>query len=358
MHSPSQSRVVPLLLAALTACGGPPPPAPELQLQATGDTVITPYGDISAAAWLGGDRWIAVAPQEPAVGIADFAKHALTPFAASAAKELAQPFTLFTAGDSVFIADWQKRRLTVWSRAGALAGSIPANNDLRGELPRGRDRAGNWYFELRPAPGPDGSGNRDSAAIVRASSDLTHRDTIARLAPPELVEVVSDGRRRMERRLLSGQDRWGVVPDGRLWVARIGQNRVDWRAPDGTARAGVELPDPVLPVTDNDRDIFLAKFDPALRATVSQTPFAVIKPPFEDGLTDAQGRVWLVKSRAVGDSVRGYQVIGPDGRPALTVTHSGLGRVLALGDSLAIVGEPFEHGTRLLLFRYPAAQAR
>ena len=61
MHSPCRSRVV-LLLAALTACGGPPPPAPELQLQATGDTVVTPYGDISAAAWLGGSRWIAVAP--------------------------------------------------------------------------------------------------------------------------------------------------------------------------------------------------------------------------------------------------------------------------------------------------------
>ncbi len=342
------------LLLVLTACGGPPPPVPDLALLATGDTVVTPYGDISAAAPLGGTRWVAVAPQEPAVGVADFGTHTLAPFAGRASRELVQPFTLFAAGDSIFIADWQKRRVTVWTDGGTLAGTIPANDALRGEFPRGRDRQGRWYFEVRPAPGPDGSGNRDSAAIVRTTGDLAARDTIARLAPPELVEVVTDGRRRMERRLLSGQDRWGLLPDGRIWVARVGQNRVDWRAPDGALRTGIELPDPVLPVTDNDRDIFLGKFDPALRATVAQTPFAVIKPPFEEALTDPTGRVWLIKSRAIGDSVRSYQVIGGDGKPVLTMTHPGLGRILALSDSLALVGEPFAAGTRLLLFRIPA----
>jgi hypothetical protein len=329
-------------------------PAADLVLTPTGDTVITPYGDIAAAAWIGDDRWIAVAPQEPAVGVADFAKHSVGTFATgAAARELSQPFFGFTAGDSVYLADWQRRRLTAWSRTGVLGGSIPAADALRGALPRSRDNQGRWYFEIRPVPGPDGSGNRDSAAIVRTTADLSQRDTIARLAPPELVEVISDGRRRMERRLLSGQDRWGVTRDGRVWIARVSENRVDWRAGD-ESRRGTQLPDRVLTVTDNDRELFLNKFEQALRATVEQTPFAVVKPPFEDGLTDAAGRVWLVKSRSIGDSLRSYQVVDSAGRLTASVTHEGLGRILALSDSLALVGEPFEDGIRLLLFRLPA----
>lgn len=345
-------------IVSLSGCASTPdaPPA-ELQLIATGDTVVTPYGDISAAAGIGDGRWVVVAPQEPGVGVADFAKRSLSPFTTAAAKELTQPFFLFATGDSVYIADWQQRRLTTWSRSGTMGRSIPAADALRGALPRGRDRQGRWYFELRPVPGPDGSGNRDSAAIVRAGPDLSQRDTVARLAPPELVEVISDGRRRMERRLLSGQDRWGVTAAGLVWVARVSENRIDWPGKE-EIRRGVQLPDRVLPVTDTDRDLFLNKFDPALRPTVSQTPFAVVKPPFEDGFTDPAGRVWLVKSRAIGDSVRSYQVVDSTGRLAASMHHDGLGRILALTDSLALVGEPFEAGTRLLLYRIPPFPAR
>lgn len=343
-----------LLAAAVlaTACSSTPEAPPvELTLVPTGDTVIAPYGDISALAWIGDGRWVAVAPQEPATGVADFTSHKLVPFTA-AKKELSQPFFLFASGDSVYIADWQQRRMTAWSRAGTIGGVMPAPDALRGALPRTRDNAGRWYFELRPVPGPDGSGNRDSAAIIRTSPDLTTRDTIGRLAPPELVEVMSEGRRRLERRLLSGQDRWGITGDGRLWIARVSENRIDWIT-DRTPKRGVQLPDRVLPVTDNDRDLFLNKFDQTLQATVSQTPFAVVKPPFEDALTDPAGRVWLVKSRAIGDSIRDYQVIDSTGRLTAGVHHEGLGRILGLTDSLAVVGEPFEDGIRLLLFRIP-----
>jgi hypothetical protein len=180
-------------------------------------------------------------------------------------------------------------------------------------------------------------------------------DTIARLAPFELAEVMANGRRRLERRLLSGQDRWDVRPDGTLWIARIGHNRVDWRDATGRVTVGRDLPDAVLPVTQNDRDLFLARFDPALRPTVAQTPFVVIKPPFENALTGPGGLVWLVKSRAIGDTVRNYQLVDPSGRLVRTAAHAGFGRVLALGDSLALVGESFEGGVRLLLFRLPAA---
>jgi hypothetical protein len=166
--------------------------------------------------------------------------------------------------------------------------------------------------------------------------------------------ISSSGRRRLERRLLSGQDRWGALPDGTLWIARVTQNRVDWRDSSGSIHEGDDLPDPVLPLTDNDREIFLSKFDPGLRPTVAQIPFTAIKPPFENALTGPDGLVWLVKSRAIGDSVRSYQVVDRSGRMVQSVTHRGLGHIIALGVGYALVGEPFAGGMRLLLFRMPA----
>ncbi len=341
--------------ALLTGCADPKPVVVSLTLEPTADTVIAPYGDVTDAAWLGGARWVIIAPQDRAVSVADFARKSLASFAGARARELQQPFHLFRAGDSIYIADWQRRRLTSWSLAGILGSELPAADALRGALPRERDARGRWYYELRPAPGPDGSGNRDSALILRATSGAGLMDTVGRLAPFDLVEVASDGRRRLERRLLSGQDRWDVLPDGTLWIARVTQNRVDWRDTASKDAEGEELPDPVLPLTDNDRDIFLSRFDPGLRPTVAQIPFAAIKPPFEDALTAPDGRVWLVKSRAIGDSIRSYQVVDQHGRLLQVMTHRGLGHIIALGNGDALVGEPFAGGVRLLRFRVPAA---
>ncbi len=340
--------------ALLAGCSAPKPTVVALALEPTSDTIIAPYGDVTDAVWLGDSRWALIAPQDRAVSVADFSRHSLASFVSARSRELEQPFHLFRAGDSLFVADWLRRRLTSWSLTGAMGGALPAADALRGALPRARDREGRWYFELRPAPGPDGSGNRDSAIVVRASDGVARLDTIGRLAPFDLVEVNSDGRRRLERRLLSGQDRWGVLPDGSLWIARATENRIDWRDPAGRITEGDQLPDPVLPVTDNDREIFLSKFDPGLRPTVSQIPFAAIKPPFENALSAPDGALWLVKSRAIGDTLRSYQVVNRAGQLIQTVTHRGLGHLLGLGEGFALVGEPFEGGVRLLLFRVPA----
>lgn len=345
------------LLALLAACGGERPPAPIFELTATGDTILAPYGDVTDAVWLGARRFVVIAPQDTAVAAADFGRHTLRPWGGPRSRELDQPFHLFRSGDSVYVADWARRRLTAWSLTGEYGSALPAPDALRGALPRGRDTAGHWYFELRSAPGPDGSGNRDSAVIARFDAALVRGDTVARLAPFDLVEVVSNGRRRLERRLLSGQDRWGVLSDGTLWVARIGENRIDWRGADGNWRTGDQLPDPVLPIRQNDRDLFLNQFDADLRPTVEAIPFAAIKAPFEQAIIATDARAWLMKSRSVGDTIRNYQLVDQQGQLFAEARHAGLGRLLALSDSLALVGEHFEGGTRLLLFRLPARPA-
>ena len=150
--------------------------------------------------------------------------------------------------------------------------------------------------------------------MVQANPEFTRIDTIARLAPLDIAEVIGDAGRRFERRVFSGVDRWGVLPDGSLWVARVYENRVDWRSPEGKWSKGVALPDRVLEVTRYDRELFLRKFPAELRRTAQDLPFAALKPPFEAGVSEPAGQVWLEKSRAPADSSRRYHVVRP-GRP-------------------------------------------
>jgi hypothetical protein len=128
---------------------------------------------------------------------------------------------------------------------------------------------------------------------------------------------------------------------------------VEWHDPAGRTNLSRQLPDRVLPISENDRQLFLARFDPGLRPTVEQIPFAAIKPPFEDALSGWGPAVWLVKSRAVGDTLREYQVVDSAARLVRYVAHRGIGHIVGLGEGAALVAEPFEHGVRLLEVTIP-----
>jgi hypothetical protein len=324
-----------------------------VELAAGADTVSTGYAEIADAAWLGGGRFAVVAPMDVTVGLVDLGRRAVTPLGGAATKELRNPATAFVRADTLHVGDWGLRRTTLWTPAGKLARTMPNVDAARGALPRARDAAGNFYLELSPRPGPDGSGNRDSAAIVRLSADLTRFDTVARLAPLDMAEVSGDAGRRFERRALSGVDRWGVAPDGSVWVARVYDNRVDWRGRDGAWTRGEPLPDRVLEVTRYDRELFYQKFPPELRNTAEQLPFAAVKPPFEAGLTSPSGQVWLEKSRAPTDSSRRYHEVDREGHLLREVRLPGQGRIVALADSFALVAERMRDGTRLIRFSIP-----
>jgi hypothetical protein len=342
-----------LLIVLLAACGASTPPAAVVELAVSGDTVTVPYADLTEAAWLGGKRWAVIAPAEESVGLVDLSRRTSSPVAARASRELRNPTNLFVAQDTLFIGDWGLRRLTLWAPPQHLARVIPSPSVTRGTLPRARDAAGQYYLDLYPSPGPDGSGNRDSAAVVRTDPALSRLDTIAQLAPLDIAEVIGDAGRRFERRVFSGVDRWGIMPDGALWVARVYDNRVDWRTPDGKWSKGAALPDRVLEVTRYDRELFLRRFPPELRRTAQDLPFAALKPPFEAGFSSPRGQVWLEKSRAPADSARRYHVVDRSGALVLEVRIRGPGRILGLGENTALVAEPTRDSTRLVLVVIP-----
>ena len=339
----------------LAACGEPTPPAPVVELTPGPDTISTGYAEILDGEWLGDDRWAVVAPLDVTVGVLDLGRGEVTPLGGKGTKDIRNPSILFLTADTLYVGDWGLRRVSLWTRDGKLVRAVPAPESTRGALPQARDAAGRWYAELKPSPGRDGSGNRDSAAVVATGPGFKRMDTVAHLAPLDLAEVQGDAGRRFEQRALSGEDHWGVLPDGSLWVARVYENRVDWRSPSGEWEEGEALSDRVLEVTQYDREVFYRKFPPELRATAERLPFAAVKPPFEAGLTSPAGTVWLEKSRAPVDSSRRYHEVDRAGTLIREIRVPGPGRIVAIGAERALVAERVTDGTRFIGFAVPPA---
>jgi sugar lactone lactonase YvrE len=343
-----------IALALLTACNSPKaPPAPSVTLQTAADTLRAPFQDAAGAVQLGRERWAVVSEGSGMVIVADFGAESVTGLAGERTKELANPFAVFTpTGDTLWVSDWGLRRVTGWA-GGRVVAAVPATDALKGALPRARDTSGRFYAAITPPAGRDGSGARDSAVVVRAASDLGRADTVARLAPLDLAEIQADGGRRFERRVFSGQDAWGVIPDGTVWIARVYQNRVDFRALDGDLTRGNPLPDRVLEVTRADRDLFLQSFPTELRRTAERLPFAPIKPPFETGFTSADGLVWLQKTEAAFDSTGRYHVVNRRGELIREIRVPTTSRILAAGDDAALAVEADSGGLLLLQYVVP-----
>lgn len=345
----------PLVLLLSLGCGTKAPPPPDVTLGASTDTIQTTLYEATSGAWLGGDRWAVVSPADQRVVILDFAAKSTSELGAGVKNPYRSPFALFTSGDSLYVSDWALSRVTVWTLGGHFAGAVPAPGNTRGTLPSARDGAGNWYVQLNPPPGSDGSGRRDSARVLRLTPDFSRADTVLSLSPPDLALVEGDAGRRYERRVFSGEDGWGVLPDGSLWVARVLANRVDWIGADGKMQKGQPLPDRVFTITPADREDFLRHFPPALRSAADKVPVSPVKPPFEHAFTAGDQTVWLEKSRVIPDTVRRYQVIGRDGRLAENVAFNGYGRVLAASPTAVLVKDAQPTGMRFVRMKRPAA---
>ncbi|HVX89228.1 MAG TPA: hypothetical protein VG940_09895 [Gemmatimonadales bacterium] len=343
-------RLLPIALAAALACGpGEQPPPPAATLRAPADTVTLTDTEIADAVWLGGDRWAVLVPQAHAVRIVDFATHRATPLGRPG-RDYAEPFSLFRAGDTLYVGDWGMRRVTGWSADGRLVSTLEAPAPFRGALPRARDAAGAWYAELRPRPGADGSGNRDSGVVVRWRAGTTS-DTVATLVPYEIEPVTRDGARRYERLVLSGADQWGVDPDGTLWIARVNQNALERCAPAGACRTGPRLRDKVLEVTLEDREYFLQSFPEEHRSLARDLPFAIIKPPFTRAFGAGQV-TWLELSRMLTDSTRSYRLLDTAGVAVQEFRLPNAQRILGATADQILAIDPLVPGPGHRVLRY------
>lgn len=326
-----------ILLAALAAACGTDLPEPEpAALIPHGDTLHVPLEQATDGAWLGGERFALVSPADNRVAILDFAAGDVR-MLPTGDDQVLNPSLLFALADTLFVSDWGRRLVTAWAEGARLTRELGPSPAAQGALPRAIDGQGRLYFEVAPDPGPDGRGNQDSASVVMVTPDEAGADTVARLGPLDVARVATDQGDRWQRRVFSGDDEWGVLPDGSVWVARYYHNRVDWRGPDGAWREGARLFDRVLEVTQVDRDRFVSQFPQELENSAELLTFAPLKPPFTRGFTGGDGRAWLEKSRHVADTMQLYHVVNRDGTLAAEVQVPGWGRILAASPDHALV---------------------
>ena len=342
-----------LLLAA--ACGpGRAQVPPDEMLPFGSDTILTHWSELPLAA-TSQSRFVVVSADWDSASFTNFAGHALESLGGAKQHAYPHPFQVFASRDTVYLADWGKRHTTVWTPDGKLVDSLPVADALRGTYVRGRDAAGNWYFQVDPVPGKDGSGNQDSAAIVRAPHNLTRFDTVARLTPLELAQVRRDNQTRFERRVFSGNDFWGVWPDGTVWIARRFANQLETVSPQGKVAHGLGLPDPVFEITGPDRMEYLHSYPEEVRPKEMDVAWAIIHPPFYAAHAAPDGSVWLEKSKPAADSLRKIHVLDRSGALARVLVIKGQGRLLAVGADHLLLGERSPDGVRLIQVRIPSA---
>ena len=341
---------VALLLAA--ACTKPVAGPPEETLAFPADTLEVEWAELPMAAAASGGRWAVVSPGWDAAVIADLPAKALQPLGGPRQQAYLHPFMVFSAGDSIYVADWGKRRTTVWTGEGKLVDSLPAVDQLRGSYVRARDAAAQLYFQVDPPGRRDGSGNQDSIAIVRAPASLARFDTVAQLAPRELLQVTRGNSTRFEQPIFSGNDLWGVWPDATVWIARRFRNQVVAVDARGKTSTGPPLPDPVYEVGPADREIFLRAYPAEVRPKETDLTWASLFAPFAAAFTTSAG-IWIEKSKPALDSLRRIQVLDRSGNLRRVLVLHGQARLLAVGTDKILVAEQFEKGVRLMEIRIP-----
>ena len=234
------------------------------------------------------------------------------------------------AGDTVALVDFSAIRTTRWNERGQALDVLPIRV-VSGETPiLLYDTVGYGYkidYQAILGGGEPGRSLRpDSVPVLRIALKSGAVDTIAHMATPEYGDAKFGEQVQQAVKVFAPNDHFGVLPDGTAWVARGGENRVDWRSPDGTWSRGVTRAYTRVPVTQADKDRVLAQvqeqdkqFGMPQDLSISY-PFAETKPPFDFALGRATGEVWLQRSRAAEDASLVYDVVNRQGAWQRSVT--------------------------------------
>jgi hypothetical protein len=248
----------------------------------------------------------------------------IRPYDPAPGKHRLPGYVLHFGGDTVGLVDFGAQRTTLWNERGQFISTLSGAGVGGYNQPLAYDARRNGYKEdIRSVLGglePGQELDLDSLAVLRIPPNDTVADTIAHLKLPVWGRGQFGVQQKIVSTIFSGRDLFGVMPDGSLWAARASNNAVDWRAPDGTWTLGPARPFARIAVPQGEKDAFLER----LRVQMAQMgapagielsyPFADEKPPFQAGMTNPAGEVWLQRSREWADSVPVWDVVGRDGK--------------------------------------------
>jgi len=226
------------------------------------------------------------------------------------------------AGDTVALVDFSALRTTLWNGQGQPLRVLPIAQ-VAGTAPvlvydtMGHGYKIDYLAVLEPEPGQ--TTRPDSVPVIRIDLRGGRVDTVARLSAPEFGEAMFGEQKQQAAKVFAPNDFFGVLANGTAWVARGRDNRVDWRAPDGSWRRGKSRKYAGQPVTQADKDRVLAQVREQGKQygmpqeLPIQYPFAETKPPFDFALGRPNGEVWLQRPRTREDAVLVYDVYNGQG---------------------------------------------
>jgi len=252
------------------------------------------------------------------------------------------------AGDTVALVDFAALRTTLWTAAGQPVRALQLP-PVGGPTPvLAYDQDGFGYkadYEAIVGGGEPGRVVRpESVSVFRLELATGRVDTVARLAAPEYGDATFGEQTQEVAKIFGPNDLFGVLPDGRLWVARARENRVEWRGPGGVWVRGKPHEYTKVAVTDADKQRVIEKIREqgkgrGLPDTLHlEWPFAENKPPFEAGMGSPAGDVWLQRPRSLDAVATAYDVYGPDGNWKRAVTFPNGVTLAGFGEKGAVYG--------------------
>jgi hypothetical protein len=265
------------------------------------------------------------------------------------------------AGDTVALVDFSAQRTTLWNERGeplkvlaiaAVAGNTPVLV---------YDTVGNGYkIDYRAILGggaPGEPARPDSVAVLRIRLASGKVDTVAQLAAPLFGSARFGDQEQQAATVFAPNDFFGVLPNGTAWVARGGENRVDWRTPDGRWSRGQRRDYTRIPVTQADKDRVLAQVrEQGKQYGMPQDlpieyPFAASKPPFDFALGRPNGELWLQRPRTEEDGQLTYDVYSAQGRWQREIVFPKGSSLAGFGKDGAVYGT-IKEGERRTVGRY------
>jgi len=222
------------------------------------------------------------------------------------------------------------------------------------------DARGRLYYSTRGEPtGGMGDGPpvfSDTGRIIRYDRGTKKSDTlgIVLVPKPEVVTSGSSNNRNVNiRRVpMAPEDAWGVSPDGRVGIARVRTDQVEWLFPDGKAVLGPTLPYAPISVTDADKRAWQEQAarggimisNENGRVTAGPAPSAprpidpsiewpATKPPFPANAVRVAptGELWLLRSQPASAKNPLYDVMDGQGRLVKQVRLPAETRLVAFG---------------------------
>jgi hypothetical protein len=319
------------------------------------------FSSVTGVRELSDRRVVVVDRRERAVMLVDFARGTTLRIGREGAgpQEIAQPASLLALpGDTTAVWDGRHARLFVLDPHATVGRATPLVADggraisTNLQAPRFADARGRLYFV-----GVPGEEERpDSLPIVRFDRRSATLDTVGMLGAPKGGDMALIGppERRMSVNFanpFSPAQAWIVTRDGRVGVVRSPAYRLDWTHP--TPVRGTDVPYDKHPVTEADKAQWRATqqrssvalvADAGSRSTGSGTPaissvpepttWPRVMPPFLSGslvLADDEGRVWVPRTRALGDSLQRYDVFDAASHVAMRVTMAATRRIVGFG---------------------------